>query len=75
MYYLYFSPPQGESLDQHPALAHRVLPPLGGDHPPDLPRGSPPRQVCPLHHDPRHIQVRDKSPNRDGKYVEELTDE
>ena len=54
---IYRSNGPGQPLHQHPALAHRVLPPVGGDHPPDLPRGPPPRQVCPLHHDPGHLQV------------------
>ena len=47
----------GEPVHLHPALAHRVLPAAGGDHPPHLPRGATPWQVRPLHHDPRHIQV------------------
>ena len=41
-----------------PALVDGVLPPLGRDHPPHLPRRPPPWQVRSLHHDPRHIQVR-----------------
>lgn len=41
----------------HPALLDSVLPPACRDHPTHLPRRPPPWQVCPLHHDPRHIQV------------------
>ena len=47
----------GEPLHLHPPVPHGVLPAAGGDHPPHLPRGAAPRQVRPLHHDPRHIQV------------------
>ena len=47
----------------HPALLDSVLPPLGRDHPPHLPRRPPPWQVCPLHHDPGHLQVKKKFSN------------
>ena len=47
----------GESLYQHPPLTHCVLPPAGGDHSSNISGGSSPRQVCPLHHDPGHLQV------------------
>ena len=47
----------GQPRHLHPAFPHGVLPAAGGDHPPHLPRGAAPRQVRPLHHDPRHFQV------------------
>ena len=49
-----FSSP-GQSFHLHSPLSHRVLPAAGRDHPPHLAGGAAPRQVCPLHHDPRHI--------------------
>ena len=45
----------------HPALPDCVFPAAGWNHPPHLPCGPPPRQVCPLHHDTRHLQVKDFS--------------
>lgn len=48
---------EGVAVHLHPAVAHRVLPAAGRDHPAHVARGAAARQVCALHHDPRHLQV------------------
>ena len=67
--YIYLNPSkhcQSKSLDTdllgvaihlHPTLVDCVLPPAGRNHPPHLPRRTPPRKIRALHHDPRYIQV------------------
>lgn len=46
---------EGVPVHIHPALAHRVLPTPGRDHPAHVAHRAPARQISPIHNGPGHV--------------------